>query len=182
MNTLPELYSIGSVSGKHGFKGAVTLRFTEPEYTKILKKGTYLFISIEGKGVPFFIEQILFEGCCQLQGISDEESAIELAGKEILVEQSRVKSPKEKLAITGFKILDPSDVLLGVVKRVETYPAGEMLFVENEQGEEWMLPLAEDWITEVKKAKKIIVMQIPEGLMQINNKTEGEEEERDDED
>lgn len=182
MNTLPELYSIGSISGKHGFKGAVILRFTEPEYTKILKKGTWLFISIEGKGVPFFIEQVLFEGCFQLEGVNSEDAAIELAGKEIMVEQSRVKSPKQALSITGFKIYDPAENFLGIIQRIETYPAGEMLFVENTDGEEWMLPLAEDWITEVKKTKKIIVMQIPDGLMQINNKTEGEEEERDDED
>lgn len=170
MTTLPELYSIGSVAGKHGFKGAVNIKLLDESYHKILKKGTYLFLSIEGKGVPFFIEQILFEGCLQLDGINTEELAQELNGREVMVELSRVKKKTPTMEILGFSILNASHENLGKIKRTETYPAGDMLFIENPAGEEWMLPLVESWLIDVNVKDRIILMNIPDGLNRINEK------------
>lgn len=169
MKPFPELYAIGSVAGKHGFKGAIQIKFLEHKFNTILKKGTFLFLLIEGKGVPFLIEQILHEGCYALEDINNEQTAQELMGLTVLVETQRVKKTKKALDIIGFQLLDPNKKQIGIVQKTEYYPAGEMLFVKLPDETECMLPLVEEWILDVDFKKKHIILQLPEGLLEIND-------------
>jgi len=60
-------------------------------------------------------------------------------------------------------ICDPEGNVLGEPLRIESYPAQDMLILRR-NGQEVMIPLAEDFIVEMNLPDKKIILDLPEGL------------------
>jgi len=58
MNVLPPpLTLVGKIHGKHGYDGRLSIECFATS-NKIISKGNYLFVVIDGKGVPFCITDV----------------------------------------------------------------------------------------------------------------------------
>ena len=70
--------------------------------------------------------------------------------------------------LSGYKVLLQDGNLLGVITEVISNPGQLILNVISENNRDMLIPLHEDFIVKVDKRKKILVMDIPEGLTEIN--------------
>jgi 16S rRNA processing protein RimM len=165
---IPPLTPIGRIAGKHGFRGEMNLIFDDEQYRKIIKKGNFLFVEFDKKGVPFLIESVLSAGqVVKLSHIDNEEQVSELTGKTILAEAKSVK-PKKTGPFEGlmnFTIVN-DETEVGRIIAAEEFPQGLMLTVL--QGHrEILIPAVEEWITGIDEKKQVIYMTLPEGLTEI---------------
>ncbi len=166
---IPPLKAIGRISGKHGYRGELNIEIDFDEAIKGLKKGNYLFVEFDEKGVPFCIESVSGSGkIIKLMDIDNEDAAQELAGKVIFLEAKGIPKTKKTSyeGLTGFTVRDSNSNFEGVIGAVEEYPQGLMLLVVNE-GKSHLIPAVENWIEEIDEIKKVILMRLPEGLAEI---------------
>lgn len=166
---IPPLTAIGRIAGKHGFRGEINLIIDQDNARRRLKKGNFLFVEFDGKGVPFLIESVSASGnIIKLADIASDTDAAELAGKTILLEASAVGRPtgNQLTGLLGFVVHDVHAGALGPVTEVEEYPQGLMLTVDR-QGTPLMIPAVEDWIRGIDEQQRTITMELPEGLTDL---------------
>ncbi|MEK0421035.1 MAG: hypothetical protein RLZZ161_886 [Bacteroidota bacterium] len=166
---IPPLTRIGRISAKHGYKGEVSIALEDSSHYKNIKKGNFLFVEVDGKGVPFLIENCTAGGSIvKLADIDTEEDAKSIIGTAILIEKNKVKKRiiPDFENLKGFVVFDNQSDFKGSITRIEIYPQGPMLEVSNHE-KTYLIPLVEDWITEIDEENKLIGMQLPEGLTEI---------------
>lgn len=166
---IPPLTRIGRISAKHGYKGEVSIALENSSHYKNIKKGNFLFIEFDGKGVPFLIDACSDGGnVVKLADIDTEEAAKSIIGAQIWIEKSKVK--QSIVAgfdhLTGFTIKDSDSAFTATITKVEMYPQGPIMEVLSGETTH-LIPLVEDWISEIDEEKNIIVMRLPAGLTEL---------------
>ena len=155
------LKKVGFIVGTHGYKGHLRLKI-EPES---LNNKEYLFIRIEEKGVPFFIEEISNSDIVQLKFIETLEKAKAYIGMEVSVESEDIEIYNESNLI-GFKVEILGSQREGIVRSIDTFPQGNMInCVIN--GKEILIPEVAEWITAINLDLKVISLELPEGLLEL---------------
>lgn len=173
----PPLKVVGYISGKHGFQGNIQVHYL-PGFSKAqIKKGNYLFVVINGKGVPFLIKDISKLGdILTLQFIDSEHSAKSIIGCEIVVAAVELKSKTSKkttpensslLGLMGWSVLDTSAGIIGIIEDIQELPQGFILTVKSDV-EQFLIPLVDEWIIGIDESQQKISMELPEGLLGIN--------------
>ena len=187
MNVLPPpLTLVGKIHGKHGYDGRLSIECFATS-NKIISKGNYLFVVIDGKGVPFCITDVnKTQELIKLKGIDTEEKAKALVGLSFGVPASKKMSVIPSInGLVGFFVVDQTSGFKGTIKHVEELPQGPMLTVvgitannqpstgnessDQEITSEVLIPLVETWITQIKEADSCIYMELPEGLIHLND-------------
>lgn len=167
---LPQLHTIGRVAGKHGFHGELVLHFENDNFAKAIAKGDFLFVVIDGKGVPFLIENYLPKRrIVKLQDVNSPEDASEIEGLPVQTENVIQKEESDEFdpaILVGWQLLNADDSVFGEIMATEEYPAGTMLLIKT-QNKEVLIPLEPDWILELNEETQILVMEIPEGLSDL---------------
>ena len=166
---IPPLTHIGRIAGKHGFRGELNLALEDESLAKSIKKGNFLFIELDGKGVPFLIEGISENASVvKLADIDTEEDAKSLAGNPVLIESTKVKQHATFSwdHLKHFIVSDTQSDFLGEIEQVETYPQGPILVVKS-KGKTHLIPLVDGWISNIDEAKKHIFMELPPGLTEL---------------
>lgn len=134
----PPLQVVGKVNGKHGFQGSIQVQYLPASNLGQIKKGNYLFVIINGKGVPFLITEISKnKDVLRLQFIDSEEKAKSLLGSEIAI--AAVASPGKSSKQTniqsinnliGFHVWVPSENFKGEILDIMEYPQGLMMEIK----------------------------------------------------
>jgi 16S rRNA processing protein RimM len=166
---IPPLTRIGRIAGKHGFRGEMNIALDDESTAKILKKGNFLFIEIDGKGVPFLIEGVSGNtAVVKLADIDTEEDVKSLAGNVILIESSKVKQQATFSwdNLKGFTIKDTRTDFEGAIEQVEIYPQGPIMLVKK-NNKSHLIPIVEEWIIRIEEDKNQIFMELPEGLTEL---------------
>ncbi|MCU0422893.1 MAG: ribosome maturation factor RimM [Bacteroidia bacterium] len=156
----------GVVSKTHGHQGEVRLVFQSK-----IKLDKWAFLECRGKPVPFYIvqkEQVLpNEYIVQLKGINHLEDAKSITGFTVLVPKPKRKTGIKEQAILNYTVADIHAGIIGKVKAVQEIATQTMLFIEQSD-DEIMIPLVDAYISKVDEEKEIIYMDLPEGLLDLN--------------
>ncbi|MBR4826683.1 MAG: hypothetical protein IKZ91_02220 [Bacteroidales bacterium] len=120
-----------------------------------------VYVVFDALPVPFFIESISRKGSTRaivhLTDIDTLEDAEEIVGREILLDAEYEDDDSEDF--TGWTLYD-RERLVGTVTGLEDIPGNPCLEVAGA-----LVPLHEDFILSADPARKILVMQLPEGLL-----------------
>lgn len=166
----PPLTLVGKIHAKHGFDGRLSIECFATS-NKVISKGNYLFVIIDGKGVPFCITDVnKSQELIKLKGIDTEEKAKALIGLSFGIPSSKKMSviPKDN-ALVGFKITDETSGFQGSITQVETLPQGMMFTViGTDENNPVLIPLVEAWITRIDEKNQQIYMSLPQGLVDLN--------------
>ena len=69
----------------------------------------------------------------------------------------------------GFRMEDVRHGELGEVVEVDTATVNTLFVVEQEDGEELLVPAQEEFIVEINQEKKLITVELPEGLLNLED-------------
>jgi len=162
---------IGKIAGTHGLKGELMLsHMLEPGW---LKKEIPLFITLQrDTHIPFFLES--FQEVddetyrIRLEEVDTPEAARSLVGKSVFVAEQYVQlSPETSpLLWIGFEIADKSLGRVGMLKDV-FQTAHQWLGELEYKGREVLIPLVPQTILQLDAKKKIIYMDLPDGLLEL---------------
>jgi 16S rRNA processing protein RimM len=163
---------IGYITKTHGLKGEVQIAFSYDEPEKLKLKS--LFVEIKGKMVPYFVEQFKLSqkqlGYFLFEDINHIDKAqILIKNKVYIFKKLLPKREKEEftyLDLEGFSAVDKTYGLLGEIIEVREYPQQFLATVVFKE-KEVLFPLADNLLESIDMDKKILTVNLPEGLLDI---------------
>lgn len=173
----PEFMIVGRIRKPHGIRGAVIIQPLTDAPDAIFAAGRRVLAgSVDGDLSPEDGELTIadvrtIEGgvlLTQLQEIEDRDTAALWRGRYLLLPLSEVESPGEGEAfvheLRGMRVELPSGELIGEVQEVYELPQGLGLDV-TWRGDSVILPFRPEFVRELDRVGKRIVMELPEGLL-----------------
>lgn len=170
-----EVFKIGKIGKPHGVKGEVSLMFEDDVFDRV--DADYLVLLIDGILVPFFFEEYRFKSdetaLVKFCDIDTKEQAQELTGCDVYFSRKLSEDGREDMSLNeaeNFKLLDANNdnSLIGTVKSVDYSTVNTLFNVEMPDGKEIMIPASEDFIIDIDTEKHFIVVDLPEGLLDLD--------------
>lgn len=163
-----EVYPIGILNKPHGVKGEITFTFTSDVWDRV--EADYLICEVDGILVPFFLEEYRFRtdhsAILKFQGMDTVEAVQEMTGLKVYFPHSLTPQDEEEgytwQYFQGFRIEDAKGNGLGVIDSVDDATENVLFEVGD-----LLIPAAEELIVNIDHEKKIIQMQLPEGLTEL---------------
>ena len=170
-----EVYKIGLFNKPHGIHGELQFTFTDDIFDRV--DCDYLICLLDGIFVPFFIEEYLFRSdstaLVKLEGIETAERARMFTNVEVYFPVKHAEEAEDgELSwnfFVGFRMEDVRHGELGEVVEVDTTTVNTLFVVEQEDGEELLIPAQEEFIVEINQEKKLITVELPEGLLNLED-------------
>lgn len=172
--TWDEMAVVGRIARAHGNRGQVIVDAETDFPEERFKAGSVLQIRNGTAIEPVIIETVRFQRgrpIIGLAGIDTMDAAEALAGAELRIDPDTLQPlPSGSFYhhdLIGCSVQTPGGRLIGQVTGVEGSAAGSRLVVESSAGE-ILIPLAEDICVKVDVAGRTIVVEPPEGLLDLN--------------
>ena len=165
-----EVFKIGIINKPHGVKGEVSFTFTDDIFDRV-EDCDYLVLLLDGILVPFFIEEYRFRSdnvaLVKFEGIDSTEKARTLTNVEVYCPVKFMDDQEEISSwnyFIGFRVEDVHHGCLGTVVDVDDATMNVLFVIENGD-EEVLLPAHEEFILDIDRKKKILKVDIPDGLL-----------------
>lgn len=163
------VYRIGRLGRTHGVKGEISFFFDDDIFDRT--DADFLILKVDGILVPFYIEEYRFRSdelaLVKFESIDTQDRATEFVGTEVYFPRDvadEEEGPLSASHVIGFTIQEAdSGQAVGRVARVDTATANMLFELDNGT----LIPVAEDWITEIDRDKKLIRMNLPDGLLDL---------------
>ena len=178
-----EVTPVGKFQKTHALKGELNALLDINE--DFFDENNPLVLEVEGIFVPFYLESIRRKGSSsfliKLKGIESEEEAKSFVNKEIYALKDTLKTFLEEEgeelmdsdSLIGYVIEDEnSGVSLGEIFEIDDTTSNLLFLIKNSLEEIIYIPVVDEWITEVDNENKKLIMNFPEGLIDLNKKTE----------
>lgn len=168
-----EVYKIGIFNKPHGIHGELSFTFTDDTFDRV--DCDYLICLLDGIFVPFFIEEYRFRSdstaLVKLEGIDTSERARMFTNIEVYfpAKHAEEAAPGEVSwdFFVGFRVDDVRHGELGKVVEVDTSTLNTLFVVEQEE-DELLIPAQEEFIVSIDQVRKIITVDLPEGLLALD--------------
>ncbi|MCD8310582.1 MAG: ribosome maturation factor RimM [Prevotellaceae bacterium] len=172
-----EVYKIGVLGKPHGTKGELSFTFTDNVLGRM--EVQYIICSMEGILVPFFLEGYRMRShttaLVKLEGVDTLEEARAFTNRPVYFPVKYAPTEQEEAAgwdrFTGFTMEDVRHGALGEVVDIDTTTLNT-LFVVDYNGEELLVPAREEFVKGIDREAKRITVELPEGLLDLDNAEE----------
>ena len=161
----------GKIVATHGIKGELTCNIID-EAIEGITETDVVFVMINGGLVPYFIEDdgLRSKGSSSVlikfDDIDTKEIADNLVSKELYLPNELVYESDEN-TVVGYTAIDSNKMQqIGEVKDVLEFSGNVLLQVEYNGGEV-LIPYNEDTIVETDEDKETIVIEVPDGLLEL---------------
>ena len=171
-----EVYKIGMFNKPHGIHGEISFTFTDDVFDRV--ECDYFICLFDGIFVPFFIDSYRFRSessaLVKLDGVDSAEKARMFTNVDVYfpVKFAQPASEEENFTWNFFVGMEMEDVnhgMLGTIVDVDTTTINTLLVVEDYEGEEILIPAQVGFIVEISTEERIVVVDLPEGLIDIEN-------------
>ena len=172
-----ELIAIGRYNKPHGVAGEISATIDVDIDT--LKELSCLVSDIDGIFVPFFVnscrpksqETVLLT----IDGISSEKEVTRLVNRDIYAlkrdyRQESIDNDADGYPLDyfiGFELQDADGKRVGEITDVDEQTENA-IFIVDRDGDDIMVPATDDLIVEFDLDKKVMVMDLPQGLLDLN--------------
>jgi 16S rRNA processing protein RimM len=171
-----EMAVVGRIARAHGIRGQVILNPETDFPDERFQPGAELFIQRAGVVEPIRITTVRFHRdrpIVGVEGVATMNDAEALAGCELRVPVDRLAplppSTFYRHELVGCAVLTGDGRQVGVVSGVEGTLGGSRLVVDGPRGE-ILIPLAAEICTAIDVGAKRIVIDAPEGLLDLNER------------
>lgn len=171
---LSDCFELGFVTKTHGLKGFVTV-FLDTDNPQDYFELESVFLEIKGELIPFFIEDMMETN--QVDKIIVKFEDIETVEQAQSLIKAKLFLPAEFLPdlgknkfyyheVVGFLVSDKTVGNVGKINTILESPALDYLQVDY-KGKEVLIPIEDSFIIEVDKKKKQIIVDLPDGLLDL---------------
>lgn len=169
-----EVYKIGKIGKPHGVKGELTLFFDDDVFDRV--EAEYLVLCVDGILVPFYMDDWRFKtgetALVKFTDIDTKEAASELTGCEVFFPKHLSDREEDDLTwdeIKGFEVVDANHGNIGNVVSIDGSTVNVIMEVETAKGNIILVPANENLIKEVDPENRRIVVDLPDGLVDLND-------------
>lgn len=178
-----DITAIGKFQKTHALKGELNaILDLEPDF---VEEGNPIIVDIDGIYVPFFASGIRSKGSTsfliRLEGIDSEEDARQFVNKTIYAEKHELAAfldldegeLYDNDSLKGYKVIDSaSGEEVGIIEDIDDSTQNLLFIVKTVSGDEVFIPAVDEFIDDINDEKKEIMMSLPHGLINLNDKTE----------
>lgn len=168
------LVTIGTLGRAHGIHGEINTRLTVEHLAALDSTDetpVFLFIEVDALPVPFLLEKWRTKGeevyLLKFKGIDSKEEAERYTNASLLIESRLLGEDTEFSAahFVGFTLLDEEERKVGSIIDVDDSTLNMLFLVENANGEQIMIPVADELVRYIDPEERVISLQIPDGLL-----------------
>ena len=169
---MTEYFKIGKFVSTFGLKGELVLKHNLGKKTSL--KGLQAVFVEEKKEsfIAWFIESAKIKNAdelyVKLEGVATREQAVKLTQKPVWLPEADFKKFSSKTSpinFLGYEIVE-NDKVLGKILEVIEQPH-QILCRIDLHGKEAFIPLHEETILKIDKKKQRVIVELPEGLLEI---------------
>lgn len=165
-------YQLGALIKSHGVKGGIVLEVDLNISNEEILKMELVFVLIDKLPVPFFIEEIKTHSnnkfILKFEDINDIDAADELCINTVLVEKFMFPELEKEITLkdlVGFTVIN-NNISLGTITEYIDIELNPMFQIEK-AGSELLIPANPDFITEIIEETKTIIVDLPDGLIDL---------------
>lgn len=181
-----DLKAVGKFLKPHGINGEITLfrDFDDLDFSEF----SCVIVDVDGIFVPFFINSVRPKGAdtdlVGIDGIADETQAARLTNKTVYLlrrelaemrlrnadEDEETSDDEEGLFaedLVGYEVVTDAGEKLGKIADIDDTTSNYLFVVETPEGENLLIPVAEEFIVGVDSAEKLLTLNLPEGLLSL---------------
>ena len=169
-----DFFPMGSIIKPHGLKGEMVLE-VEEGFEDALDESEFLMVEVEGGLVPFFISQegINFRTSTTVSLAFDDLDTADkvrpFCGCRIFLPNDVVQdlvADGELSELMDYTVFDQEKGLLGKIIQVDDFSGNVVLTIQHGK-QEILVPLSDDFITELNEEKQELHLNCPEGLVDL---------------
>ena len=169
-----DCFYLGKIVKKYSFKGEVILKLDTDE-PDIYENLDAVFLDLGDKLLPFFIENSLLQKGNQLrirfEDIKSETDADTIIKTDVYLPLNLLpKLEGDQFyfhEIIGFVLEDVNFGKVGKITSINDKTAQD-LFVIEKGDSEILIPMIDDFIKKIDRKNKKVIVETPEGLIQMN--------------
>mgnify|MGYP002713008142 CR=1 FL=1 len=165
-------YQLGYVLKAHGLKGELVIEI-DADYPEEYSEMESVFVEVNKKPVPFFIEYIRLLGSkatVKFEDVNTVEQANKLKGAGIYLPLEVLPDLEDDAyyyhELVGFKVIDSNLGALGTIAGFYSAGSQNLLAMEYQE-KEVLIPLTDEVVTSVDKQTKTVETTLPDGLLDI---------------
>lgn len=169
---MSDYFKLGKFVATHGLKGILVLKHVLGKKSSLKGLKTVFIEERKNSFLPWFIEKVNIKSndelFIKLEGLDVREKAMKLVQKELWVKEDefkRLAAKSSPVNLLGFSIIH-NRKNLGQILEVIEQPSQLVCRIEI-NNKEVLVPLHEETLLKVDKKKKEVVVQLPEGLLDI---------------
>ncbi len=170
-----DIVEIGHTKKPHGLKGEVKVGIEE-RYLEDLLNADLVLLEIKGKPTPYFVENVRAGNAIilKLEEVNTPDAALSVAGKRMwLRAQDIIPDHEREMEIettpyahcAGYTIFD-GETEIGKILEIVELPQSEMAVIMYNNREVY-IPLNQVFVKKIYNAAKRLVMELPEGLLDL---------------
>ncbi|MEX1003309.1 MAG: ribosome maturation factor RimM [Crocinitomicaceae bacterium] len=168
-----DCFRLGSIARLHGYKGEVSI-FLDVDHPREYKHLESVFVEIDGKLVPFFLEHLFLRNkgfaVVKFETIDSVKKASRLLKCGLYLPLDLLPETAEDeyyfFEIVGFKVIDNIHGEIGLVQQVLDLSGNPVIQIDFE-GREILIPKQDEFIKKVDKEERIVYIEAPEGLIDM---------------
>jgi len=168
-----DCFYLGKIVKKYSFKGELLIKLDTDE-PEIYENLDAIFVDLRNNLVPFFVEHSQLHKSqllrIKFEDVNTEEDADSLLKCDLYLPLAFLpKLDGNKFyfhEVIGFKVMDKNFGDVGIIKAINDSTA-QALFEVDRNGVEILIPMNDEFILEVNRESKTILMETPEGLIDL---------------
>lgn len=166
----------GSIAKPHGVSGEIAIRI-HPGLSIREEGPGFIFVDIEQGLVPFRVGSFRHKSenviLVSLPLLTEEEKIKAIVNHSVYFSPEDVGQDSPELtnlnAFTGYKLKDTKEGIIGEISGIQDISNNPLFIVEGPNGE-ILIPVAEELVVAIDDEARIVEMEIPEGLVDMNEK------------
>jgi 16S rRNA processing protein RimM len=171
--TIDDCFYLGKIVRKYSFKGELLIKL-DTDQPEIYQHLDAVFIFVGNSLIPFFIETSQLHKSdllrVKFEEVTTEEDADALLKSDVYLPLDLLpKLEGNKFyfhEVIGFKIIDMTFGEVGIIKGIND-STSQSLFEVDKDGVEVLIPMNDEFIKEVNRENKTIVVETPFGLIDL---------------
>lgn len=158
----------------HGLKGEINFQFTDDVWDRA--DCDYLICEVDGILVPFFIEEYRFRSdttaIMKFEDLDSADAVQFLVNSDVYLEKKyQEELGEDEVSLNyfiGFKMIDGDNGNeIGTITDIDDKTDNWLFIVQRPDGSEAMIPAHEEFISEIQKDNKTMLMDLPLGLLDL---------------
>lgn len=165
---------LGRITRASGYEGGVAVKLDKAFIENIIVPES-VFLEIEGRPVPFFVSDMEYSGAGLLKlwfrDYTSAENIKEFIGCRIFLTEGMadpISRKQDNQILIGYQVYAREGYLVGIISDVISNGGQWLLEVRSDSRKSILIPFHEDLVSGIDEKKKIVIMGIPDGLLEIN--------------
>jgi len=167
-----EYFKIGKLVAASGLKGELILKHTLGKKTSLKGLEAIFIEDKKDSFIPWFIQSVRIKNAdevyLKLEGVDVREAAMKISQKDIWITETDFKKFAAKTApisLLGYTIINHKETLGEILEVIEQ--PHQLLCRLEIRGKEVLIPLNEGFLQKINHAKKQVIVELPDGLLEI---------------